>query len=224
MTTLTPENQAKRSFIYHQQSAASYEEVGDALLMAEIEPDESANPASCSLIDLSNLARTGLRGPATEQVLAETGLPFPAKANQCESLPGGETIARLGKTECWVLGSLKPDNTLIQVLEDKSAAAECYPLYCQDSHAWFVITGGNLPQIMAKLCAVDLRPEYFPPGSVAQTSVARVNAILISHSFAGQEVFSVLSDSASAGYLWGAILDAMDEFGGKATGIRSLKP
>ena len=32
---------------------------------------------------------------------------------------------------------------------------------------------------MAKLCAVDLRPDRFQNGSIAQTSVAKLNSVII---------------------------------------------
>lgn len=222
MNKLTPNSHAKRSYIYHQQPAANYVEMNDAVLMDEVEPDESSHHAPCALMDLSNLTRCGLRGPATEQVLQQLDLPFPAQHNQCLSLAQGQTVVRLSKTECWVLGSLKQDNDWLQKLGEQTVNAKCYPLYCQDSHAWFVLMGDHLPEIMAKLCSVDLRGDNFPQGSVVQTSVARVNAIVLNHTMSGKEVFSILSDSASAGYLWHAVLDAMREFGGKAAGIRGL--
>ena len=36
-------------------------------------------------------------------------------------------------------------------------------------------------------------------------------------------VFDLLSDVASAVYLWRALTDAMDEFGGKPVGLKALQ-
>ena len=98
----------------------------------------------------------------------------------------------------------------------------CYPLYCQDSHAWFTLTGAHLPETLAKVCGVDLREAAFPLGSIAQTSAARINVIVIHHEVYGIPCFSVLCDSAAAEYLWDSLLDAMNEFGGEVIGAAAL--
>ncbi len=58
---------------------------------------------------------------------------------------------------------------------------------------------------------------------MVQTSVARLNAIVVNACMATLPVFHLLCDRASAHYLWGALLDAMDEFGGKPAGIEALR-
>ena len=77
------------------------------------------------------------------------------------------------------------------------------------------MTGKYCSDILAKICGVDLRSSEFPVGAVVQTSVARVNAIIVHHVISDEQVFSILSDSASATYLWNALLDAMAEYGGR---------
>jgi sarcosine oxidase subunit gamma len=56
-----------------------------------------------------------------------------------------------------------------------------------------------------------------------QTNVARLNAIIIRRDIAEVPVFDLLSDIASAVYLWHALLDAMDEFGGKPIGLTAVR-
>jgi sarcosine oxidase subunit gamma len=76
--------------------------------------------------------------------------------------------------------------------------------------------------MLAKLCGVDLADESFSDGSVAQTSLARLSAIVIRNDFGSGIAFSILADSASAEYLWDCLIDAMDEFSGSICGIESL--
>ena len=66
---------------------------------------------------------------------------------------------------------------------------------------------------MAKLCGVDLRDEAFPCGAIAQTSMARVNVVVIHHVLGGEDSFSILCDSAGVEYLWRSLQDALLEFG-----------
>jgi sarcosine oxidase subunit gamma len=75
---------------------------------------------------------------------------------------------------------------------------------------------------MAKLCAVDLSPEVFPVGKVAQTSVARINAIVINVSDLQTQKLNILCDRAAALYLWQVLQDAISEFGGEISGIEGL--
>jgi sarcosine oxidase subunit gamma len=92
----------------------------------------------------------------------------------------------------------------------------------QDSHAWLLLSGQESAAVMAKLCGVDLRPESFPAGSVAQTSAARINVIIANLPQAELPCLHILCDRASAHYLWGALLDAMEEFAGQPVGLDAL--
>lgn len=49
-----------------------------------------------------------------------------------------------------------------------------------------------------------------------------INAIVINGSQTDLPLFHILRDRASAEYLWGALLDAMQEFGGKPVGADAL--
>jgi len=66
--------------------------------------------------------------------------------------------------------------------------------------------------MFAKICGVDLSEGAFSVTSIAQTSVARTNAIVVRQDKNGEEVFLLLSDLASSQYLWDAISDASSEF------------
>ncbi len=77
--------------------------------------------------------------------------------------------------------------------------------------------------MFAKLCGVDLRPAKFASGRIAQTSIARLNGIVIRDDKGELPAYHLLVDSASAGYLWGCLRDAMTEFGGTPIGLRALR-
>jgi len=196
MTTL--ENfSLKRSLLYrcYQQQPVA--------LTAEIDPGQ------LSLHDFSVKLRYGFRGPQAHTVLSAAQIAVPSAANNLCTTASGELVLRLSNTEYWLL---HPQAGKQQTLLESQSTEQCYSLFCQDSHAWLVLAGPNIARVMAKLCAVDLRESAFPRGAIAQTSVARVNAIIAHHSFGDIAVFSILSDSASASYLWDAIQDAMQEF------------
>ncbi|MCY1308595.1 hypothetical protein D9M70_586140 [compost metagenome] len=79
-----------------------------------------------------------------------------------------------------------------------------------------------MAEVMAKVCGVDLRPEAFPVGAVAQTSAARINVIVINAGTGERPHFHILCDRASLEYFHGALLDAMDEFDGQPVGLEAL--
>ena len=76
--------------------------------------------------------------------------------------------------------------------------------------------------MFAKICGIDLRPKAFEMHAIAQTSVARTNAIIIRDDIADTPAFHMLGDSASAGYMWGCLLDAMAEFDGGPVGLQAV--
>lgn len=195
----TPETvpEQKRSFVYRDIAHATIDE----------------REQSINLYDFSLKKRGGIRGVDAASVLQSHNLPVPKAPNQCLISDSGELVLRLSAREYWLLDpSANPASVVDTVDHLDLSQQQCYPLFCQHSHAWFVMTGPHLAALFAKLCGVDLRAEAFPKGAIAQTSVARVNAIVISHTWQGEAAFSILSDSASASYFWGALQDAMQEF------------
>ena len=86
------------------------------------------------------------------------------------------------------------------------------------------ITGSDAPRMFAKLCGVNLASDKFTDGSVAQTSVARLSAIVIRHDIANSFSVSLLADSASAEYLWSCVLDAMTEFSNSIGSLDDMSP
>lgn len=223
--SLTIRDHAERSPIHDLHSHAPLTLLGDRLFVAGSAGD-GEQLQRCALIDLSNLPRVGFRGTDSAAYLQSKGYQLPDRPNQACLQGSGEQVLRLSQTEYFLLGSLADGGARIAADEagwhyDKRQAS--YLLPRQDSHAWLALTGAHLPELFAKLCGVDLRADAFPVGAVVQTSVARLNATVVNAGTAALPVFHVLCDRASAHYLWGALLDAMGEFGGKPAGIEALR-
>lgn len=220
---MRPETTLKRSLMYRKLPDAHYLPTADGLLVKTLPASIPDTTPQSGLLDLSVLPRCGFRGPNAAHHLASLGLPVPERPNQTVRSESGEWVLRLSMKEFWVLGSLQDKGARIASLQAEPLPEGVYSLYCQHSHAWMLMTGAHLAEIFAKVCGVDLRSPAFPQGSIAQTSVARVNAIIAYQPLAnGLPAFSILSDSASSEYLWDALMDAMQEFGGTAVGIDAL--
>ena len=76
--------------------------------------------------------------------------------------------------------------------------------------------------MLAKLCAIDFRDSNFKMLQVAQTSVARLNAIILREDLGGSHGFHILADRGSAEYLWDCIVDAGGEYAIQVVGLRLL--
>lgn len=223
MTKSSSPTVLKRSFIYRKlQNAGLTGFSKEAEANSSFDSHRQAEHAG--LLDFSLMPRAGFRGLRVLDQLRSAGLPIPETHNQAVASELGEWILRLGPKEYWILGSLQDAGARVETLKGAIPPnTDCYPLYCQDSHAWLALTGAHLPAIMAKLCGVDLSKATFPPGAIAQTSVARINAIVVHHTLAKLPCFSLMFDSAAAEYLWDSLLDAVQEFGGRAIGLDALK-
>jgi len=77
--------------------------------------------------------------------------------------------------------------------------------------------------MFAKICGIDLRWDRFADLSIAQTSVARLTAVVTRADIGGTPAFHLLADSASAGYFLASLRDAAEEFGGRMTGLSTLE-
>lgn len=225
MATLQAQDFLERSPLYRRHAGASLGRLGDSSIVAHYgEYDESAQLQRCALIDLTNLARVGFRGAQAADYLTGRGYALPEAPNRALTQGDGGHVARLSQTEYLLLGSLRDAGSRIAGEETAWQLGEGgnYLLPRQDSHAWLLLTGEHIAAVMAKLCGVDLSAGAFPVGAVAQTSAARINVIVVNLPEGELPCFHILCDRASLDYFWGALLDAMDEFGGKPAGIDAL--
>ena len=177
------------------------------------------------LADLSPLPRVGFRGPGAREWLAAQGVDLPDEPNRARVQPDGSIAITRSWTEVLVLGRIQGADSLCARLEAGAAdahRARAYSLPRFDGMFWFALTGASAVDCLAKVCGVDMRESAFPVDSVAQTSLARLNAVIARVDFGDTPVFHLLGDSASAEYAWASLLDAMQEFDGRPVGLRAL--
>ncbi len=228
--TIAPTHYPCRSQLYrrHISSGARFEEVDDSAVVADYADagDEVHQATHLALADLSTLPRTGFKGAGAPGWLEEHGTQLPNSPNQAAQQEDGSLIARLSFGELLILSDLNSESTLPAILQDRwslESAKRVYSLPRRDSHCWFALTGKHAPTTLAKVCGVDMRTHKFAECAVAQTSLARVNAIILRNDLATTTCLFILSDVSSAEYLWDALLDAMVEFKGGVVGMAALR-
>ncbi|MBL9035186.1 MAG: hypothetical protein JNN33_10500 [Rhodospirillaceae bacterium] len=235
MTGLDPATLKRRSFVYRKLAAAGAEfaEInGGAIAMRYPARGESETDSArrMALADLSVLPHGGFKGRGTVEWLTAQGLTIGADSNKAYKQAGDELAARLAPTEIFLLDSLAGSGTLINRLNGAwqwAASAprpqQGYPTPRQDSHAWFMVTGQYAPEMFSKICGVDLRPAHCPVGTIAQTSVAKMSAIVIRTDLGQTIAYHLLADIASADYLWTCVEDAIAEYDGRIVGLAALR-
>lgn len=226
---LDPQTCARRSPIRRELAAAGarFAAVGDAAVATAFgdasEAEREALPR-LGLVDLSPLPRIGFKGRETVAWLGRQGVQVGDAWNRAHRCGRGSLAVRLAPAEVLILGRRDGADDLWQELERAwtPEAGMVFPLPRRDGTFWFLISGSYAAGMFAKLCAVDLRPRQFENLSVAQTSVARINAIVLRDDIDGTVCYHLLGDSASAASMWTSVLDAAAEFGGRPVGIDAI--
>ena len=162
-----------------------------------------------SIHDLSKRHRWGLRGQGAAEALRSQGWDLPEQPNRLVASTNQSFVMALSQREFWVLD---PHNDAATLTMGNDFTTDAYPLFCQSSHAWLLMKGSETPALMAKVCGVDLTPDVFSLGDVAQTQMALINCIIARHDLAGNDVFSMFVDQSYAEYALEALLDARQEF------------
>ena len=178
------------------------------------------------IADLSPFPRLGFKGRGTVPAMQARGIAVEATANRAFRQPDGGLCLVLAPGEVILLSNLNGDGERLAQLEANWRIEDeerTYPLSRRDSHAWLAVAGEALPEMFAKLCAIDLRRDKFADLAIAQTSIAKMSAILTRADMGTTPVFHLLVDSAAALYFCDCLLDAADEFGGRIVGLKALQ-
>lgn len=240
MNAINPASLKRRSFIYRELAklGANFGDVNGGAVPLNFNGTHEAELASArrlGLADLSVMPHAGFKGRGTAEWLTAQGLDIGADSNKAYAQAGGELAARLAPTEIFLLDSLAGSGALMQRLnaawkwaETAPRPSQGYPLPRQDSHGWFMLTGEFVPEMFSKMCGVDLRRDRFADGAIAQTSLAKMSAIIIRADRKAKDgrvnaAYHVLADLASAEYLWSCLMDAGAEFGIKPVGLQALQ-
>ncbi len=186
-------------------------------------------PEQLALCDLSGLPRVGVKGANAIDWLTEQGFSVPANSNSALRQSDGVLLARLAPNEFLLLGEESSSYPSIEKLVQQdefpskiTVQGKPFLVPRQHSQIWFRITGCKSVDMLAKLCAIDFRDSNFKMLQVAQTSVARLNAIILREDLGGSHGFHILADRGSAEYLWDCIVDAGGEYAIQVVGLRLL--
>ena len=226
-----PAEHVRRSPLYRalEGHGARFEALGDYAVASDFgrEADDEADQAkSLGLADLTPFPRIGFKGWNIAPWLAGAGAEMGEASNRAYPQADGTRIARLAPGEALVLADRRGEGPLIETLDQAWSMPEadgCFRVARDETSCWLLLIGAHAPSMLAKVCAVDLRPHAFAPDVIAQTNVARLNVIVIRGDIGQVPAFDLITDLASAVYLWGALLDAMAEYDGAPVGLGAIR-
>lgn len=228
--TVQPEQFSRRSFVYRRlQAAGCTWRARERTAVAATVPHPAAPPddrvgrvGGVGLADLSPLTRWGVKGTGALDWLRAASWPVPDINNRAGRQRDGALVVRLGDGEALLLEATTAPSPALRKLMADALPPRCYAVPREDSHLWFRLVGAQGPECLAKVCGVDFRLHRFADLSVAQTSLARLSAIIVRDDDRAGAAFHILADSASALYLWDCLIDAMAEFSGRLFGLDDL--
>ena len=226
----TPQSLPRRSFIYRElvRLGARFEAVNGMAAPIDFGDAETeiAVARRLAIADCTALPRTGYKGPRALDWLRGQGVAIGDQDNMSYGQPDGGLAARLAPSEALILGPLSGEAGLCARLDGTWSIAlrsGAYRVPRADTNCWFRVCGAEAPVMFAKVCGIDLRPGKFAPGAIAQTSVAKLTAIIIRADLGDIPTYHLLTDSASAEFMWSSLTDAMTEFAGQPVGLAALR-
>lgn len=229
MASVDPTRALRRSQLYrwHASQSAVFVERSEAVFVDNYgdSREEISAAGRLGICDLSLLPRHGITGAGSRTWLNAHGYKPPQRPNTAVIQRSGDLLVRMSEEEYLCLRISDLGDTVRDGQADWTGDDDVsvHPAPRADSHCLFAVTGSSAATLFSKLCGVDLRAGKFAGGCVAQTSVARVNAIVIRHDLKRTHNFYLLTATSAAEYLWECLLEAMGEFGGKPVGIAALR-
>ena len=237
--TVQPQDYIQRSFHYRalQKAGAEFSVYQEQAAHAATYSDPSGKhdvPGSISrlaICDMSVSARTGFKGRETIDWLSSSSVKLQNKPNQAFSQDDGSLCAVLSPTEAMLLANFDAQGQvtgthMVDELNKKcslQSGVRSYHMPRQDTYFDFLVSGNQSAPMFAKICGVDMRPVFFSQGRIAQTSLARTNAIIIRADIGDTLAYRVLADSASSFYMWQVLLDAGEEFQMSIVGVDDVQ-
>lgn len=158
------------------------------------------------LSDESSLTKTVLRADPSSPAAHTAGVGFGRTRRQGDVLVVG---TRPG--EWTVIGDADATAAFVA---DIDRSGHVSTIDHTHARAMFRLTGQSAPRALEKICSVDWSDDMTPDGAAVSASVAKVNCDLVRDDTDSVRSYLIICDRSFGQYLFEAVLDAADEFGG----------
>jgi heterotetrameric sarcosine oxidase gamma subunit len=167
------------------------------------------------LADATGRGLLRIRGRDVESALRSVWDAGPLATGDVTQVPEG-ALARLRADEL-LLMALTP-STEIGALKARIAASPYTGLVTvtdvTHGHGLLQLVGQRAPDVLAKLCGLDFDDAAFPDRHVAQTSLAKIAALILRLDVSGGRAYWMMVERSLAVYVWETVWAAMREFEG----------
>jgi sarcosine oxidase, subunit gamma len=148
-----------------------------------------------TLIDLTAQARFGIKGPGSASWLEAREFILPP-VNRLATHRGIKLL-RLGREDFLAVAASAHDALAeLTAAWNAEAGQRGYWSWREEGWCWMRLSGSRTHEVMARLCALDLRPGHFADDEIAQTRVAHLEAVLVR----AEGGFDIFFDIASTAY------------------------
>lgn len=121
---------------------------------------------------------------------------------------GGTRIARLTLDQAEVITAPGAAQATIETLRGAASDPCTHLTDLTGARCGLRLLGPAAPAVLERLCSLDLTVGAFPEGSVAQTGVARIHALVARRDSGGLPGYDLSVDRDFGVYLWDALLEA----------------
>ena len=158
--------------------------------------------AGSALTDQSATTKTLVRADPDSAAARHFGVGFGSSRRVEDTLVCGSR-----PDEWLLLGDPDP------VITDLDTAGHASVIDFTHGRALLRLTASEATRVLEKVCSVDLSDPMTPDGAVFSASVAKVTCDLVRDDVDGTRSYLIACDRSFGNYLFGAILDACEEFG-----------
>jgi heterotetrameric sarcosine oxidase gamma subunit len=196
---------------------------GWVLPVAYASPEHEAETLrrTAGWVDMSHLAKLELQAaPEDLKTIVSSGASGPVELGSAHRTPG-TWWSPLAPSRVLVICEPSTRTTVHGLLEDAIGTSGA-PASLVDVSATFAaltVVGPSAREVLARFCAIDLRPQVTPVGAVRPGSVARQPGIVICE---GDQRFLMLFGWAVGEYVWSQVEEAGRRLGGAPVGVDAL--
>jgi sarcosine oxidase, subunit gamma len=150
-----------------------------------------------TIVNVSKLARYGVKGPQAAKWLSGHGVAIPKDAN-CWQQNDQTLVMRLGGSE-FLIEDQDGGKTCEKLAADTLRVAGVYKVPHAD--AAYILAGSDVLNLLSELCALDLRESALAANDLVMTQVAGISATVLRQKLNNQTVYRLWCDGTYGEYM-----------------------
>jgi len=164
--------------------------------------------AELKITDCTSLAKILVLASTDGELAHALGVPFGRAARDAH----GTLIVGSGPGEWLLLSTPGTGAAVTERVEQIQDEGLVSVLDATHGRALVRITGTRAPDLLAKVCAIDLAEEVTPNGAAFRSSVAKLVTDVVRDDLDGERSYLLHCERSSGQYLFDALIDAGDEY------------